>query len=64
MDDDDGEGAQRSRRNRSPKVKYMQMLQEVANRTRNSVLIELDDLDEVRKLSQMPLAAFLTASAV
>ncbi|KAK8167959.1 MCM2/3/5 family-domain-containing protein [Phyllosticta citrichinensis] len=49
LDDDDGEGVQRSRRNRSPKVKYMQMLQEVANRTRNSILIDLDDLDEYEK---------------
>lgn len=52
MDDaEDEEGAQRSgrtaRRRREPKHKYMQMLQEVADRERSNILIELDDLRTV-----------------
>ncbi|KAF2142176.1 uncharacterized protein K452DRAFT_270955 [Aplosporella prunicola CBS 121167] len=47
---DDGEAAQRSRRrDRDPKVKYMQMLQDVADRKVNQVVIELDDLDVYEK---------------
>jgi DNA replication licensing factor MCM7 len=46
MDDvsDEGDGGLRRR----PKRKYMDMLQEVANRERQNILIELDDLQEVR----------------
>ena len=44
MDDADGDNAAPRRR---PKRKYMDMLQEVANRTRPDILIELDDLREV-----------------
>lgn len=32
---------------REPKKKYMDMLQEVADRQRSEVVIELDDLDNV-----------------
>ena len=47
MDDaEDGGGAQRQRR--EPKVKYMQILQEIADRQKSSIVIELDDLDKVR----------------
>ena len=47
MDDvGDGNGSAPRRR---PKRKYMDMLQEVANRVRPDILIELDDLQEVRK---------------
>ncbi|KAL1968521.1 hypothetical protein VTN77DRAFT_1731 [Rasamsonia byssochlamydoides] len=54
MDDaEDGEGAQTSgrtaRRRREPKHKYMQMLQEVADRERSHILIELDDLETFEK---------------
>ncbi|EEH04400.1 DNA replication licensing factor mcm7 [Histoplasma capsulatum G186AR] len=44
MDDVDGQqtGTARSKK---PKLKYMQMLQEVADRTRSNILIELDDLE-------------------
>lgn len=50
MDDvDDEEGVQRSRRRREPKLKYMQMLQDVADRERNNILIELDDLATVSR---------------
>lgn len=46
MDDVDGQqtGTARSKK---PKLKYMQMLQEVADRTRSNILIELDDLETV-----------------
>jgi DNA replication licensing factor MCM7 len=47
MDDVNEGGAQSRgarRRNREQKLKYMQMLQDVADRERADVLIELDDL--------------------
>lgn len=46
MEDADGEnGEQRpGRKQREPKLKYMQMLQDVADRERTNILIELDDL--------------------
>lgn len=54
MDDvETGNGAQRSRaerRRREPKLKYMQILQDVADRERTNILIELDDLSTVRDL--------------
>lgn len=46
-------GARRSGRRRpraaapEPKIKYMVQLQEIANRERDSITIELDDLKEV-----------------
>ncbi|OQE31975.1 hypothetical protein PENSTE_c001G05423 [Penicillium steckii] len=52
MDDvDDGEGAQTrgARRRREPKLKYMQILQDVSNRDSANVIIELDDLDVYEK---------------
>ena len=39
-EDDDGQ----------PKVKYMSVLQKIANRQADSITIDLDDLDDVRKL--------------
>ena len=51
MDDvaeDNGRGSRRAGRSRPSKRKYMSILQEVADRERSSVLIELDDLEEVR----------------
>lgn len=50
MDDADESGAQSRgrRRNKQPKLKYMQMLQDVADRERSDILIELDDLVTVR----------------
>lgn len=47
---DDGAAGQRSRRqghNRDPKKKYMQMLQDVADRVTSQITIDLDDLDAV-----------------
>jgi DNA replication licensing factor MCM7 len=51
MDDvaeDNGGRPGRAGRSRPSKRKYMSILQEVADRERSSVLIELDDLEEVR----------------
>jgi DNA replication licensing factor MCM7 len=45
MDDADETGANtRVSRRREPKLKYMQILQDVANRDKSNILIELDDL--------------------
>ncbi|OJJ46640.1 hypothetical protein ASPZODRAFT_66081 [Penicilliopsis zonata CBS 506.65] len=52
MDDADESGAQRSRadkRRREPKLKYMQILQEIADREKTNILIELDDLNTFEK---------------
>ncbi|KAF9885664.1 Mcm2-7 hexameric complex component [Aspergillus nanangensis] len=53
MDDAENEnGTTRERpgrRNREPKLKYMQMLQDVADRERTNILIELDDLATYEK---------------
>ena len=48
MDDADETGA--SRRHREPKLKYMHVLQDIANRDTSHVLIELDDLEIVSPL--------------
>jgi len=51
MDDvaeDNDSRSRRAGRSRPSKRKYISMLQEVADRERSSVLIELDDLEEVR----------------
>ncbi|RAH86408.1 MCM-domain-containing protein [Aspergillus japonicus CBS 114.51] len=48
--DDVEDGAQRpGRRRREPKLKYMQLLQDVADRERTNILIELDDLATYEK---------------
>jgi len=47
---DDGAAGQRSQRqehNRDPKKKYMQILQDVADRVTSQITIDLDDLDAV-----------------
>lgn len=47
--DEDEESANRTRnRDRNPKQKYIQMLQDVADRARSEIQIDLDDLDTVR----------------
>lgn len=48
IEEEDGRPGRTSRRRRDPKNKYMQILQDVANRDRTDILIELDDLDTVR----------------
>ena len=53
MDDAAAGDAEQSRRaGRRPKRKYMEMLQEVADRERTNVLVELDDLREVCEKSK------------
>ncbi|KAF1815404.1 MCM-domain-containing protein [Eremomyces bilateralis CBS 781.70] len=49
--DEGGRGQRRgqTRASRQPKVKYMRLLQDVADRKSSHVLIELDDLDEYEK---------------
>ena len=50
MDDVEENGAQSpgaARTRREPKLKYMKMLQDVANRDRTNILVELDDLATV-----------------
>ncbi|KAI9772300.1 MAG: Mcm2-7 hexameric complex component [Geoglossum simile] len=49
MDDVEGDGTSRRRAERQPKLKYMKLLQEVANRTMLAITIELDDLDVYEK---------------
>jgi len=54
MDDDDEEG-QNSRRptraqTKAPKLKYMEVLQKVADRYEDEITIDLDDLAQVWKL--------------
>lgn len=48
---DDVGNDENSRSRRRPKRKYMDMLQEVANRERQNIVVELDDLKEVRNQS-------------
>lgn len=40
----------RGQRDRDPKKKYMEILQNVANRQSSEICVELDDLDAVRSL--------------
>ncbi|KAK6538120.1 Mcm2-7 hexameric complex component [Orbilia ellipsospora] len=49
--DDEDEEVFGASRDRSPKVKYMEILQKVANRDLEAVTIELDDLDSYEKSS-------------
>lgn len=47
LEDEQGAEARGPRRHREPKLKYMQILQDIANRDVSNVVIELDDLDVV-----------------
>ncbi|KOS38417.1 hypothetical protein ACN38_g10762 [Penicillium nordicum] len=52
MDDADetnGANTRGARRHREPKLKYMQILQDIANRDTSNILIELDDLSVFEK---------------
>lgn len=51
MVDDAGDPAPNGsqRRNRHGKAKYMQILQDVSDRTRTEIVIDLNDLEEVRR---------------
>ena len=46
MDDAEGD-ADETRKQRRTKLKYMSVLQDISDRVKNNVLIELDDLDTV-----------------
>jgi DNA replication licensing factor MCM7 len=48
--DDEGPDTRGARRRREPKLKYMQILQDIANRDASNIVIELDDLDIVSPL--------------
>ena len=52
MDDVEGPKDSAQRRNgfREPRRKYMDLLQDVADRKTNEILIELDDIDNVRSI--------------
>ena len=47
--DDAEDGQHTQRRKREPKKKYMQILQDIANREKTNITIELDDLDTVSR---------------
>jgi hypothetical protein len=61
MDDvDHGNGPRRrpTRANKEPKLKYKNLLQEIANREKSEITIELDDLEVVRiSFLQIPVPA-------
>lgn len=65
MDDVDDEGADTrgARRRREPKLKYMQILQDIANRDVSNIVIELDDLDIV-SLHENSVALTIVANKV
>lgn len=48
MDEDGEENGRTTGERREPKLKYMTLLQEIADRTKNHIVIELDDLDKVQ----------------
>ncbi|CAG8890932.1 unnamed protein product [Penicillium egyptiacum] len=49
VDETNGASARGARRQREPKLKYMQILQDIANRDKSNILIELDDLSIFEK---------------
>lgn len=50
VDDADDPAPNANQRRRRTKAKYMEMLQDIADRTRSNVLIDLNDLDTVRSV--------------
>src|SRR5215471_9390951 len=48
LEDMENGDVQVERRGKRPKLKYMQMLQDIADRVKTNIVIELDDLDTVR----------------
>jgi DNA replication licensing factor MCM7 len=48
-EDEEMEDGTTERRRRDPKVKYMQILQDIADRVKDNIVIELDDLDSVSR---------------
>lgn len=57
VDDDEGAETRGTRRRKEPKLKYMQILQDIANRDISNVVVELDDLEVVStpECSRLPL---------
>ena len=54
MDEDDQQAERRraeKQKNKQPQLKYKIVLQELANRTRDEIIIDLDDLYTVRIIS-------------
>ncbi|KAJ5194118.1 Nucleic acid-binding OB-fold [Penicillium cf. griseofulvum] len=49
VDETNGANTRGARRHREPKLKYMQILQDIANRDKSNILIELDDLSIFEK---------------
>ncbi|KAJ5171429.1 DNA replication licensing factor MCM7 [Penicillium coprophilum] len=49
VDETTGANTRGARRHREPKLKYMQILQDIANRDKSNILIELDDLSIFEK---------------
>ncbi|KAJ5907502.1 DNA replication licensing factor MCM7 [Penicillium taxi] len=49
-----GDGTRGARRHREPKLKYMQILQDIANRDVSNIVIELDDLEVFEKALVLP----------
>ncbi|CAG7935184.1 unnamed protein product [Penicillium nalgiovense] len=49
VDETNGANVRGARRHREPKLKYMQILQDIANRDKTNILIELDDLSVFEK---------------
>lgn len=47
VEDDQGAETRGARRRQEPKLKYMQILQDIANRDITNIVIELDDLEIV-----------------
>lgn len=60
----DGSASRRIGRSRPTKRKYMSILQEVADRERSTILIELDDLEEVRLVIVPSTAPWLISVSV
>jgi DNA replication licensing factor MCM7 len=48
LDDSDDPAPNRNQRRTRTKAKYVEMLQDIADRTRSNVLIDLNDLETVR----------------
>lgn len=54
VEDGDGTRSRRENGNRPDKRKYMALLQDIADRVKSNILIELDDLDVVSRSCNSP----------
>lgn len=57
MDDDDDQNSRRQTRAQAkvPKLKYLELLQKVADRYEDEITIELDDLAKVDSATYLPI---------